>query len=201
MCRHRNARKNGDDRHGKQRWLCRDCGHTFIDTERVGRVYRLSTEQHEHICRLIAAGMSVREIVRMTGHGNVTVMRRIPKPTVAKPPRILAGEFKCDNCGGDISGKREFHRRKRRTKHKFCSHDCFNDFYRSLRANDQCKRCGRTRRECGICAVFSSGYCQRCYSTLLQFGFDEEQAAVYDLTQSLKREMKNVEARTNQKHG
>lgn len=137
-----------------------------------------------------AGGMSVRQIMRASGRDRKTISNYIDITTSDKPKVRKSGPNLCDECGGEISTEREFNRRTRRTRHKFCCHGCFCDFYRKQRENDQCKRCGVKRKEI-LCCVFSRGYCQRCYAIMRTFSFNEELAATHDLTMQLKKELRN----------
>lgn len=150
-------------------------------------------EKEERISDLLKAGKSFREIAREVGVAKETVAARAMRLTVEVPPRVRVGAINCDNCGNELHGDREFFRRTRRTKHKFCSHACYCDFYRRLRAEDQCKRCGEKRGSGGNLQrmIFSRGYCQYCYGLLRQYGFDEELVAAHETLQRLRKETKH----------
>lgn len=160
----------------------------------------LDKETDETIRRMLAAGASYREVERVTGCARQTIARRRPeklygervKRRVPRASRLPV----CDYCGKPIDGEREFYRRKRRTKHKFCSHGCYGAFRSNARAGAICKRCGEVRRPRWpggpLIDNWVRGWCARCYQLLLRFGFDESLVASYELIQLLKREARKA---------
>ena len=69
------------------------------------------------------------------------------------------------------------------------------------RANERCKRCNSSRKELsrfwdtlGITGVtFNHGYCPKCYRLRLAYKQDEGLCELHELTQTLKKEMRNDE--------
>lgn len=160
-------------------------------------VNRISQEKDLQIRFLLAQGVSHREIGRRVGVAHQTVSLRSRQPVVDEPVRRASFD-QCDFCG-KLVGHKEFHRRTRRTKHKFCCHGCYCDFYMYLRRKDRCTRCGICRYEMFF-KNFTRGMCPRCYCVMREYGFDENAAELHDLTQELKAELRNAERVDGPKH-
>lgn len=152
----------------------------------------LNHEDDRAIRFLLEAGVSIREIVRRTGFAKSTIILRKGTPT-SGAPNGKAGVHQCDFCGSRVKHK-EFHRRTARTRHKFCTHECYGAFYRYLRRNVECVRCGIQKNNDGWCLGHNwcRGMCGRCYGIMRSFGFDANMADAYDLSQDLKKEIRNV---------
>lgn len=77
------CKKSGKDRHGHQRFKCRQSSKTFLEPhgDHVDGMY-LSPEKAAGILRLLVEGMSVRSIERVTGTHRDTILRLL----------VLAGE-------------------------------------------------------------------------------------------------------------
>lgn len=154
--------------------------------------YVLSQEKEKMIRSGIAAGLSQREIAKAAGASKATVARRLTR-AMPTPIRGSIGSNECDHCGKVIARDREFHRRTRRTKHKFCGFECYGAFYSAKRAKVRCKRCS-AQRGLHTGYFFTRGYCSRCYNIMRHFNFDEELAACHDLKHILKKEINNANA-------
>lgn len=153
---------------------------------------RIPPEKVDRIHRLIVAGYSDYSIAQIVGVDSRSVSRRRPQRT-SKPHISPSDPNCCDWCGDPIKNLSEYKKPSRQgQKHKFCSRQCFCDYYHHLRTNDRCVRCGRQRYTKIGDHQWSRGMCGRCYGVMQQFGFDEAAAAAYDLTQVLKRELNNV---------
>lgn len=154
---------------------------------------RLTPEEEQRLVDLIKQGFSYRKIEQITGHARITIARRMclqfPPPPVKK-----AKKSECDYCGKAITGEREFFRNTRRTKHKFCTTDCYIKYYRAKTAKQTCRRCGVLREKTKI-STWAHGMCQNCYQHLKAFNFNEDAAAIFELTKQLKKEIQNVESR------
>lgn len=74
-------RRNGRSRHGKQRWLCRTCGHTFGWKNHDSKYcrYRIWFE------RWITEGYTLRQLVQQSGH-SLRTMQRIITYWLNRPP-------------------------------------------------------------------------------------------------------------------
>lgn len=150
----------------------------------------LNAQRDELIRQLLSSGKGVREVARITGHDKNTVAARTNQK-LGKPKRAKPGHNRCDNCGAKIEGEREFYRRTRRTKHKFCSHDCYGEFYKRARKHDKCQRCGVERGTDLRSMLFVKGMCGTCYNLLRLFGFNEEAAAAHEALQQLRKEIRH----------
>ena len=86
-CKADNTIKWGTDRHGNQRYRCKDCGRTVTDTPPPSPIapMRIGMERATLILSLLVEGMSVRSAERVTGHHRDTITRLL----------VLAGE-KCE---------------------------------------------------------------------------------------------------------
>lgn len=157
----------------------------------------LEKETDRRIRELLAMGWSIHRIERALGVSRYAIGRRRycgPVPHRERAPHIR-DEFACDWCGHEI-GFREFHRRTRRTKHKFCGPDCYRAFYAWRRADQKCKRCGAPRTN--SYELFTRGLCAKCYQKLRQFGFDGPLVEANELLKQLREEVNRVSG--NQKH-
>lgn len=198
-CGHNNFRSHGRTRNGARRWRCRICEKTWSDNQEH-RVNRIKPAKEKLILEMLADGKSVREIRAATKCSTQTICKYAPAPQ-DPPPARRVGQFECDHCGKTID-KKEFHRRTRRTNHKFCSGLCYQAYYRLLRANESCNRCGV--KHCELPRgqhKFSRGFCIRCYALLRQFNFDAAAADAWELTRKLKQEICNARIVTHQEHG
>lgn len=191
ICRHCQfpCVKFGSNR-GKQRWRCTQCGRT--QSEGVSGPFaprQIPEERRQLIRDLRASGMSYREIHKATGHYHRTIVnalgvnRSIPpvKQPINKPGL-------CDYCHKPVAKtkcKKELDRKTARTKHRFCSSKCYQDYRRSLRAQDQCRRCGIGRYEQAN-SNFVRGHCKRCYALLRIYKFDAELVDLYEARIALK---------------
>jgi transposase-like protein len=70
------CKKYGKDRHGYQRYRCRQCGHIYTEPHN-GHVFGMYTsmEQAGTILRLMMEGLSVRSIERLTGMHRDTILK------------------------------------------------------------------------------------------------------------------------------
>lgn len=201
MCLHAQFTKHGYARNGQQRLRCRQCRATWSVARGVpSMVHRISPEKERLLASLIDSGLTDRQIMARTGCSHITIQRRRRErgdlQLLEKPK--ARGLNRCDYCGNNIDGEREAYRLTRRTKHKFCNHVCYGKYQRLSRLQDRCKRCKRMRKDIGKCVVFSYGWCPACYGVLYQFGFDEEAAALFELTQRLKKEVRHGKKPTHQ---
>lgn len=189
-CKHGAERKHGRDRYGRQRFRCNVCGSTWSGNDRRN-TNRLPADKEARLQAALAEGLSVRQIASRVGVSKQTVARRIPN-LVAARTRTRVGQNGCDWCG-KLIGTREFHRRTRRTKHKFCGNECYQLFYKDRRKGDKCALCGVGRYDDPLKRqVFVGGYCTGCRGILRQYGFDEDAAAAHLLNQKLRKEVRNV---------
>lgn len=194
MCLHHNYKKAGFDRKGKQRIRCTLCGSTRLAERGWHTSNRLSPEKEFRLALAMSLGLTDRQIIKQLGVSHVTIVRRRAKWSQVEPPKQVAkGSDRCDYCGNKIAGDREAYRKTRRTEHKFCDQKCYGLYQRATSANDVCKRCKRKRKDVGLCVIFSKGMCNPCYNLLRQFNFNEDQAALFETTQRLKKEIRNVE--------
>lgn len=128
----------GRNRGGNQRYHCNICHRTMSEAV-CNDMRRTRPELVEKIKAELINGKSLRQIYKETGVHKKTIAtiksRMCPPPTKKTPQKI--GPTDCDNCGETITTTREFFRRTRRTRHKFCSSDCYRDFYRKrkMKAN------------------------------------------------------------------
>lgn len=133
-CPHESFRSNGRSKGGKQRYRCNLCNITWSVGDTDAR--HISTAKELKIQRLLLAGRSIREVAKEAGVCKKTVMRRAGTP--APPPQVKRGigPRDCDWCGKRIETKREFGRRTRRVKHKFCNSICYQAFYKEKRSSN-----------------------------------------------------------------
>ena len=126
MCRCINYKKAGKDRKGQQRFKCLECGRRWTEV----RFYmnKLTDEVHLKIKRLLECGCTIREVARQTGVHKRTIEARAPFTRNIRKPFDNASASQCDMCGDALKVKKEFYRRTRRTNHKFCSGDCYQDW-------------------------------------------------------------------------
>lgn len=157
---------------------------------------RIPHAKEVEIFALAAQGVGSREISRRVGVAHQTVVARTQRRTVDAPTK-KAGYHQCDFCGKPVPETREFFRRTRRSKHKFCQWDCYTAFRRWLRRNDKCRFCGCGRYE-NFHTSFNRGACCSCYGIWRLYGFDVALTETYFLNQQLKRELTN--GRKHQKH-
>lgn len=200
MCEHTTVHKHGFTRNGGQRFKCSECGQTFVkqpDNAEHHDGRRISKDKQGQIKQLLSDGKSYREIQAIVGGCRSSIGRIKGRQNVVTSRRRNVGENDCDYCGKPISGKREFNRRTRRTKHKFCSHDCYSDFYRCIRAKDKCKLCSR-RRDSFRFPFFRLGYCNGCYWLMHKYGFDSKKVELHVLTKQLKKEARYAKRRSDQ---
>ena len=70
--------KRGRNRARHQQFLCRSCGHWFVETHGTPLYYKnLSQDAVVRICRLLSEGYSIRSIEGATGHHRDTVGRLV----------------------------------------------------------------------------------------------------------------------------
>lgn len=151
---------------------------------------RISDEKDKAIRELLAQGKSIRVVAREVGVSPKTVFSRRARKEV--PPGKKSGWDLCDHCGKKLENKKEFHRRTRRTNHKFCSQDCYAAFRRGQADEDQCVMCGVKRRDLRD-RVLIKDRCPKCYEIAKRYGFDEEAAAIHFITRDLRKEINHVE--------
>ncbi len=161
MCYHKHVIGHGYTRKGDHRVLFKDCGRTWRQGKR-DTVNRLSDEQESALAKLIAQQLSIRQIRDLTGHATGTIMLRQAKPWPAQK-LTHSGPGQCDHCGKKITKEREWDRPTKRTEHKFCTRECFNNYYRSRRSQERCWKCHQTRQKIDKYTVFSHGLCKKCY--------------------------------------
>lgn len=172
--------------------------------EKIARIQQRATE-----------GMSVREIAKAENTTKWVVTKYtccLPRPdNISDVPKTPDGRNKkqhfldCRYCGEsflDKDGEKTSDLKHGKIKHAFCTHRCAMNFRSIARHEDKCKRCKKTRKELawwtldnskyqatGVC--FTKGYCGRCYGLLRQYRFKEELVKDHELTQTLKKEIKN----------
>lgn len=96
---------------------------------------RISQEKVLLIYELLTAGLSIRSVCEKVGVAKNTVLRiraRLFTGHEKQRSRVI-GLSNCDQCGTKISKDKEFFRRTRRTRHKFCSSDCYQAFFKAMR--------------------------------------------------------------------
>lgn len=73
-CTHENKAKHGKDRHGNQRWKCRNCGATITSSEQrpLGSM-RIDMDKACFVLNLLLEGMSIRACERITGMKDDTI--------------------------------------------------------------------------------------------------------------------------------
>ena len=76
QCQHENHKKFGKDKHGKQRFRCKDCRKTFFADEYkpLGDM-RIDHEKAVMVLRMLLEGNSIRSTERLTGIHRGTIMR------------------------------------------------------------------------------------------------------------------------------
>lgn len=166
---------------------------------RVG-MNQIPPEVDAVILDLLSKGKSVRQVAVEAGVHMTTVLRRM-KPRAPQVVSRRSGASLCDYCGKRIEKEREFHRRTRRTIHKFCDMWCYGAFYRDQRQDQKCVRCGIRRGDVPNGTLWTRGMCPRCYYLLRVFGFDESLAAAHEELQELRREINHGKRIDNQEHG
>jgi transposase-like protein len=190
-CLHLHSHRHGRDRYGRQRMLCTNCRSTWtvIDDGRR-QDSRISEAKERRIETLLLTGASIHEIAKTVGVSrNTVVARRGPVKYKPRASRVKPGC--CDWCGDLITKPREFDRRTRRLKHKFCDNNCYSAYMHERFAHRWCQRCGKERtNENGL--RLTRGYCPGCYGLLRQYGFDEEAAGAHELNRLLRKEIRNV---------
>jgi hypothetical protein len=75
------VRRNGRSRHGKQRWLCRHCGHTFGWTNQQIKYHQLRIWFE----RWIVEGYTFRQLAYQSGH-SLSTIRRVVGYWLQRPP-------------------------------------------------------------------------------------------------------------------
>lgn len=171
VCQH-DFKRQGFTAKGKQRWQCRTCGYSTINPNMLPELLtirgnnRISSGKDIQIRTLLAQGEPYRVIRRLTGCGPSTISAR--RQWQSPPILKRTGEMgHCDYCGKKLEGPRDFDRRKRRAKHKFCTHVCYVVFYREVRSKDRCKRCGLSRYQTRWQdKSFTRGLCAECDTTV-----------------------------------
>lgn len=189
MCMHITKRKHGFDRRGQQRWRCMRCGVSWSERDSEPRMNTISIEKEAEIRKRLAEGQSVRQIAAAVGVTKCTVLKR-RKQDEAPPKASRVSQDQCDWCGGHLAVKKEFHRRTRRTSHKFCGQACYQAFYAERRSRRTCGMCGRKilRGEAQVRTC-----CPTCYGILQQHGYDWESADTARLLLQLKKEIRHAE--------
>ena len=76
-------RRNGISRHGKQRWLCRSCGHTFGWTNQLIKYHQLRIWFE----RWIVEGYTLRQLAHQSGH-SLSTIRRVVRYWLQRPPTL-----------------------------------------------------------------------------------------------------------------
>lgn len=78
-CRHENVKRFGHDRHGHQRFRCKDCGLTWIEKKASGPLgaMRLPVATIRTVLHLLLEGNSIRSTERITGVHRDTICRLI----------------------------------------------------------------------------------------------------------------------------
>src|SRR5260370_33991825 len=77
------VRRHGQSRQGRQRWLCRRCGRTFIWANRLNKYHR----QFVWFRRWIANGYTLRQLATHSGY-SVSTIRRIIEYWLTEPPPV-----------------------------------------------------------------------------------------------------------------
>lgn len=197
-CRHcqGECQKYGTDRNQKQRWRCTVCLKTQLEGV-IGAFgpRQLPERQRARIRRLRESGATFRQIRQLLGHDHHTITNAVGRRYDYVPVEPVNQPGICDYCRKKIPKNKEADRRTRRTKHRFCSAECYQNFRCGQRSNDRCKRCGVFRYKIS-CPLFTRGYCNRCYGLLLKFHFDEGLADAHDARLLLKEELHGTLRRT-----
>ena len=124
-------KKNGRDRHGKQRLRCCECGVTRFG-EGADTVNRLPEFKESLIRELLSRGFGVREAARLAGVDKHTVAARyaaMSPVTIAEPcVTDFTDKTICHWCGAPVHGKKQAARRTARTYHVFCGIGCRRAF-------------------------------------------------------------------------
>ena len=81
-CKTKSIVKNGNSKHGRQRFLCRDCQRTFgvADGRRIPAAIQAQAR------RLYLEGVGFRGIERLLGVSHVSVMNWVKAQAQARPP-------------------------------------------------------------------------------------------------------------------
>jgi transposase-like protein len=83
-CQQEKVVKNGRSRHGRQRWLCRDCRRTFGE----GDLRRHPETTQQQALKLYLEGVGFRGIERLLGVSHVAVMNWVKAQALALAPTI-----------------------------------------------------------------------------------------------------------------
>ena len=200
-CNSKNIIKISGGREGL--FLCRDCRKQFTVT-----INTIIQDTHINISdwfNIICGVISNKSCVQISKDIGVTyrstwyAIERLKTIWTPSRRKIIHNSKNpiCDNCKTNpISERSESLRKTARTKHKFCSSYCYAAFYRKLRENDKCIRCGLLRKDKVGNSMYKKKYCMSCYNLLKSFNFMEDFAEVHAVTQNLKETIKNE----NKKH-
>ncbi len=74
-CTHENAKKNGRDRKGNQRYKCCECGTSLTDAKKPLGNLRLDLDKACLVLSMLLEGMSIRAVARLTGVEKKTIGR------------------------------------------------------------------------------------------------------------------------------
>ena len=168
----------------------------------------------ENILKMVQEGFSIREIETATGVSKVTIGRYVLK--VHRPDRVSSTtlikytkkrKLHFLNCGYcnlkflDKGGEKTSDIKRGRIKQAFCTHHCAMNYRSQQRHADQCRRCGKTRKELSnwkldeyqaTGVVFTNGYCPKCQGLIYQYHGDESLCQLHELNRELKEELRNV---------
>jgi IS30 family transposase len=86
--------KNGKNRQGRQRFLCRGCKRSFLDSYSG---YHLSGPQRKLLLHLYPEGLEIRAIGRVLGFSPTTILRRIRRESEKGLCRRLRGRSNWTN--------------------------------------------------------------------------------------------------------
>lgn len=188
----------GHDRLGRQRWKCAACHVTRVDGAKGLPNRRLPEATEQMIATMLAGGIGVREICRVTGACRHTVSSRRFRGVIT-PAVENAGPNECDQCGKSLIGEnRDCYRNKRRQAGKFCDGECYQAFMRQKRSHDRCACCGKARGEV-TSARLTKGFCANCYVRARRFNFDLELMRLDELASQLRKESVHAIRRNNAK--
>src|SRR3954462_2661618 len=73
-CDHVRTQKFGKTKAGEQRFRCRDCGKTFVESTRTLNGMRIGTEKATQIIHCLMEGMGIRSAARLASVSTNTVM-------------------------------------------------------------------------------------------------------------------------------